>query len=182
VPFGEGIMNGDRSPNLWAPACPVQPPLSEPMSNDRYRNWVFTLNNPPIPYGELQCEGASYMLYQLERAPATGTLHYQGLVVMPNKARLQGLKKKIPGAHFEPMRGTLEQAIAYCEKPETKVDGPWSFGERPKGPGARSDLMSLKEAIDQGKTEVQIAQEQFPAWSRSYKAVERYRRLVTPHR
>jgi len=61
-------------------------------------------------------------------------------------------------AHFEPMRGTFEQAVAYCSKEETRdaeaTFGFREFGVAPVGRGAgggsRSDLVVLSDAIRGG--------------------------------
>lgn len=47
-----------------------------------------------------------------------GTPHLQGFVQLETKARRTELKKQWPGAHWEPRRGTPEEAAHYCRKPE----------------------------------------------------------------
>ena len=41
---------------------------------------------------------------------------------------VKNLLPQLEGAHFEPRRGTRDQARDYCRKAETKVDGPWEHG------------------------------------------------------
>ncbi|AEF58777.1 Rep [Mosquito VEM virus SDRBAJ] len=147
----------------------------------KYRNWVFTYNNPPQPYGNLAIEGSKYFTYQLERG-AAGTEHYQGLVVFTNRVRFATVKALLPGCHIESMKGTLKQAIAYCHKDDTRIDGPWAVGDVPPGSGARTDLLALKEAVEEGKSEKEIADEHFCSWIKYYKGIERYRRIVVAHR
>lgn len=75
----------------------------------------------------------AYCTWQLESCPDTGELHYQGYIEFVGKktwhwchANLSGLET----AHFEARRGSQVQAIAYCNKLESRADGPWEFGER----------------------------------------------------
>lgn len=72
------------------------------------------------------------------------------------------------GWHTEPMRGTMEEAIAYCSKAETRDDqasfGFCEFGQRPVFAGAaggRSDLFEVAEAVSAGKRLTQVARD-FP--------------------
>lgn len=53
--------------------------------------------------------------FGVEHAPTTGTLHYQGWVHFNNKCRPKE-KIKFPNIHWELMRGTIDQSIAYCRK------------------------------------------------------------------
>jgi len=127
-------------------------------STDRYnlitmaksRNYVFTLNN----YTDEEIENIStlecrYICYGKEVGESL-TPHLQGFISFENKKVLP--KKLIPRAHFEAMKGTQAQAIAYCEK-----DGDFTErGDRPKTPQdigqdekARwSDIRKLAEAGD----------------------------------
>ena len=46
--------------------------------------------------------------------------------------RLSGVKELTgTAAHWEPRRGTHQQAAAYCSKEETRIDGPWEVGTPP---------------------------------------------------
>lgn len=94
---------------------------------------------------------------------------------------LKQMKGVNAGAHWEPRRGTHQQAIDYCSKIETRIDGPWTFGIPPVGAGRRTDLIALKEALDEGRTEFEISrnEELFGVWAKHYKAAERYKRLGT---
>jgi len=67
--------------------------------------------------------------------------------------------------HLEPTGGTPEQAIAYCEKEEsrdlTAGFGFVQFGERPAGPGqgCRTDLAEIGKRLRDGETIKQVAQD-----------------------
>lgn len=140
------------------------------------RTWCFTLNNFEDEYAPKALE-ASYCVWQVE-VGASGTPHLQGTCVFKTKKSLAWLNGKMK-AHWEIRLGTFEQAKAYCTK-EPRVSGPHIYGEEPKQ-GKRTDIINLKRALEAGKTEVQIAQDDdlFPHWVRNFKAIERYRRLVS---
>lgn len=80
------------------------------------KHWCFTLNNPAaediLPDGE----DVSYMVVGRESCPTTGTPHWQGYVAFKVVHRLTQLKKLMPRAHWEQMRGTSLEAANYCKK------------------------------------------------------------------
>lgn len=100
---------------------------------------------------------------QLERAPDTGRLHIQGFVVFPKNMRLAALKKLSATAHWELMRGTVEESEAYCSKEESRAAGyaPRTWGVRPvSNQGARTDIddavACATALIAAGKTTAQV--------------------------
>ncbi|UOF79239.1 rep protein [Circoviridae sp.] len=91
----------------------------------RYRNWLFTLNNPTeTDYTQITQNFTSYV-YQTEKVSTT---HIQGYIELKNAMTLSAIHKLLPRAHFEPRKGTKEQAIAYCTKQESRVNGPITKG------------------------------------------------------
>ena len=94
------------------------------------QDFCFTLNNPTnSDTGPLEAliEACTYVIYGKE-VGASGTPHYQGFCRFPHPVRLARATRLLPRAHFEFRRGTVEQAIEYCEK-----DGDFrQFGERPE--------------------------------------------------
>lgn len=98
----------------------------------RVRNVCFTLNNPDVEdIGALPWPTplVKYAVWQLERGDE-GTLHIQGYFEMSEQLRFPNIKQRIPflsRAHFEPRRGTAQQATEYCEKEDTRVDGGYPF-------------------------------------------------------
>lgn len=154
-------------------------------TNAQTRAWVFTLNNPertsPIPESEDPLTwGASYVVFQLERGES-GTPHLQGYCLFPSNRRLAALRRLAPKAHWEPRRGSHEQARDYCRKEEGRVDGPWEQGEQP-APGKRNDLTLAMADVKAGMSEKDIAEKYGGTWARNYNALQRYRNLVTNHR
>lgn len=101
----------------------------------------------------------SYMVYQKERGES-GTQHYQIYVQMPSSRALSTLRNLIPNTHWEIQRGTNEQARDYCMKQDTRIDGPWEFGEfKPSGgkQGKRTDLDDVIELVRQKRPREEYA-------------------------
>lgn len=91
--------------------------------------WVFTLNNyteGEIPLyrtdAAFQCvpkwdhRNLAYIGFGREVASSTGTPHLQGMVVFTRSVGMRTLKKLNERAHWQPMRGTFEEARTYCSK------------------------------------------------------------------
>lgn len=127
------------------------------------------------------CGSSKYMMYQLERG-RRGTVHYQGFVLFEEKKSLIQVKVLFPRAHLEVMRGSVAQCEQYCTKDDTFVEGPWVTGTRPAGAGSRTDLLAIQSAVDSGAKDKEIAQKFFGTWTRVYRAVSVYRRLIVPNR
>lgn len=80
-------------------------------------------------------------------------------------------------------KGNHEEAKKYCMKEDTRVEGPWTVGDDSKIPvkkGQRNDILGVKRAIDEGKTEKEIAtnDEFFGSWVRNYRGFNRYTMMV----
>lgn len=130
------------------------------MSRAKY--WVFTLNNYTneelnLVDGLVQCGSVTYLIRGREEG-TSGTPHLQGYFELANRMRISQLKQLggLSRAHFEPRRGTQQQAISYCEKEEDYA----SFGEpTPMRPGKRTDLDRAVDAIKDGASTRELWQE-----------------------
>lgn len=113
------------------------------------RNWCFTEYqvDTPLEWPEF----VRYAVYQLERCPDTGRLHFQGYVEFSKVMRLSGCKKVLSKAHWKPKykESTREQARDYCLKTDTRIDGPWVHGKWVKD-GERTDLQVVTDKIKEG--------------------------------
>lgn len=95
----------------------------------------FTGNAPTLSFGK----ETQYACWQHERANHD---HLQGVIQLKKKSRMNAVKKLIGGnPHLEPVRGTLEQARDYCSKEDTRVSGPYEFGELIKERSNKRKLM-----------------------------------------
>lgn len=73
--------------------------------------------------------GVRGVVWQVELCPTTQRRHLQMLVMFNNAVRLRTVQSYRPGAHAEPRRGTLGEAIQYCRKEQTRVAGPFTLGQ-----------------------------------------------------
>lgn len=147
----------------------------------RNRSWCFTLNNPTtneIPIHESE----RYIIWQRE-VGSNGTPHIQGYIELTKPTRLNNMVTWLRGAHFENRNGTREQAKTYCEKEDTRVEGPWTRGSWDTGgTGTRNDLLTIKRKLDEGINESTIADDHFGEWLRFHKGFREYKKLKTGHR
>lgn len=120
-----------------------------------------------------------FSVFQEETCPETGRVHIQGYSEFTRPVRVSSLKVDcFHKCHFERRRGTRDQAIDYCQKEESRVVGSepiWVGDYKRGGQGKRVDLLEVKSLLDEGKSEVAISEECFPAWCRYHKAFRRYR-------
>lgn len=151
------------------------------MQTSQARRWCFTLNNPSGP-NDAPCDWAEikFATWQLEQGQG-GTPHLQGYFECRSPRRLAWCRKLLPGAHFEPARGSQEANVSYCNKLEGRLDGPWSVGvaghPSDAGQGARTDLRLVQEALDRGDDLGRVAEEHFGAWVRYRESFHAYRQL-----
>ncbi len=104
------------------------------------KHWCYTLNNP------LDSERApdenlwTYHVCGMETGE-NGTPHYQGYIAFKNRQRLTAVKKLLPRAHWEIMKGTSQEASDYCKK-----DGEFQeTGELPLARGAAGGNQRAKD-------------------------------------
>jgi len=116
-------------------------------TNNPARHWVFTDNDEGsvamwrdrLGGGQPGDAGAAgsnwpecvrYCTGQLEEGEQGLHRHLQGYLELSKPQRLSWLKAQLSGtAHWEPRRGTREQARDYARKSDTRVEGPWEYGD-----------------------------------------------------
>lgn len=138
------------------------------------RNFCFTLNNyDPEDFDSLLSSDLfSYVIVGREIA-ASGTPHLQGYAELKKRTRFSTLKKCLPhGIHVERRKGTAQQAADYCRK-----DGDYKEAGVMKQPGKRNDLKILRDAIKEGKSDLELF-EISDACFRYPRAVKMYKKLV----
>lgn len=175
----------------------------------RSKFWCFTVNNPweggvregfgleasdaeKAQFFSLEgIEGATYLTYQMERGE-DGTPHLQGYVEFGSRLRLTTAKRKFPAGlirqnvHLERRRGTAQEAADYTKKLDSQVflhrveEGEISQPQR----GRRTDLLSVKRAIDEGKSDLEIwdDDDRFGSMVRYHKGFARYKALKMSRR
>lgn len=84
-----------------------------------------------------------YAIYQIERCPTTQRRHYQGYIELSKPNKFPAIKRILGrnDAHLDKRNGSREQARDYCSKLDTRVEGPFEYGDfGVGGQGQRSDL------------------------------------------
>lgn len=118
------------------------------------RAFVFTLNNPspedPVGYVRQleQLPHVRYGIFQLELSPS-GTRHYQGYLEFEKTKRRAWLSRRMPRAWLQPRApdSSREQARDYARKADTRLDGPWEFGDFEAG---MSPVFTLVRRVTEG--------------------------------
>lgn len=61
------------------------------------------------------------------------------------------MKKACREAHWEPTRS--DAAEAYCQKEDSRLDGPWHFGEKPVQRNSKASWEEIRDKAKSGKLE-----------------------------
>lgn len=88
------------------------------------KNWTFTLypdetTNEKAFMDDLNRLGK--YLYEHEKCPDTGRLHYQGFITFDKKQRPKECLKNWPTIHWEKQKATDKQNIKYCTKDNDNI-------------------------------------------------------------
>ena len=147
--------------------------------------WCFTLNNPSdVEEAEIKnlvgVEDQSdftYLIFGRETS-STGTPHFQGYFELKRRLRLRTIKARhlcLSRVHLEPRRGSAIQADEYCRKDGNyEVFGTISRSNR----GRRSDLEQIRDKIESGSGDLEIAREHFSKWCIYRRSFDRFRNMV----
>lgn len=110
-------------------------------------------------------------VWQHERCPSTGRLHAQMYAEFNRRVELSTLQNWWPGLHVEVSRGSAEQNKKYCTKDETRVAGPWTFGDFKKQ-GLRTDLNHIHDEIAGGASLGDVLDNHFDVYVRYRGGIE----------
>jgi len=113
-----------------------------------------TENNPEADTREwlealFKASKAKYVCGQLEKG-AEGTPHIQYFINFSGQQRLSYLKKYCPRSHFEVVK-VNNGAHTYCMKEDTRLEGPYEFGEKPLQRNNKTDWEEIKQNAIDGK-------------------------------
>ncbi len=154
------------------------------MTQGRYRNWVFTVNNPDTLLDPSEWPKATYVIYS-EEVSESGTHHFQGYLELSGAHPLDYIKgfDGLERAHLEQRRGTQAQAIAYARKTDdtTFIDGPYVWGN-PKAQGERTDLNLVNAMVHEGATLRTIAEENPVAYIKFHGGISKLHAMMQPKR
>lgn len=152
------------------------------MPKGQGKHWFFTDNTVNKELWDKYKDEFEYLSYQLERAETTGKLHFQGIFGTKKKKRQETLERLLPGVHLE-LTKSREGATVYVNKVETRVDGPWTYGNVPTATqGKRNDLEEVRGKIIAGANMSTVADENFASWCRYRQAFKEFRDLKAPRR
>lgn len=108
------------------------------------RGYCFTLNNwEQAEYEAIANIPCVYQILGKEKGES-GTPHLQGFIYFQNPRSFNAIKKLMPKAHIEVMKGTPSQAADYCKKDKDFCEK----GELPKQ-GARNDLDEIRKVLQE---------------------------------
>lgn len=98
------------------------------------RWWIGTWNNPGVAWVSVMKTfystiGATYVIAQLEKGEQTGTPHIQFTCYFDQPKKLSHFAG-IP-AHMEAVL-SVKASVMYCQKSETRLEGPCEWGIKPK--------------------------------------------------
>lgn len=123
-------------------------------------------------------------VWQYETCPTTGKEHTQGYIMLSKRMRLNQVKALLQSdqAHLEAARGTPRANMEYCTKETSRSAGPFYFPSESdwqdiKGSGKRSDLDDLKDAIDNGASIAEVANEHFASYLKFSNGIRSYMAL-----
>lgn len=151
----------------------------------RRTHWLWTLNNPTNDETVVDLENifsrnpqVKYAMFQLEQG-TEGTLHYQGYLELVRNQQLTYVRQLLPRAHWEPRRGTRQQAREYCMKLDTRVEGPWEIGDWIESrQGQRTDIQEIHRLINETNMPVhQIMKDRNYQQVRLIETLAKYRKV-----
>lgn len=100
--------------------------------DERSKQWQLTENNPSYTKKEaverLTSIGTAQYAVGCSEIGESGTSHIHAYVVYKNAIELASLKKLFPRAHFEHVRGSINDNVEYITKDDTE---PYEVGEKP---------------------------------------------------
>lgn len=116
-----------------------------------------------------------YMVFQHEKVKCD---HLQGYIYFKQPKSLKQFKEIIADnilscAHSEPSLASSILNKKYCTKEESRIAGPWEFGEEPKQ-GKRQDLDDVKKVLDSGNI-LDVMENHFGTWCKYHKAFDKYK-------
>lgn len=158
--------------------------------------WVFRLSAQCNPDDEEDIESEATWLigqlidhvkifaFQLESAPETGYLHYQGYFELEKKNRFEWIQHHIHKFEFlQERKGSPMDAWKYATKQHTRIAGPWIFGEATQAEGgAQKSTELFIRAAKEGKSDLELLEEYPTTFARCYKVIDRIRGITRPTR
>lgn len=119
----------------------------------KYRWWLLTWNNPPEDWKQaLITTKADYAIGQLEKGE-NGTVHIQATVWFKDPRRpayWKGFPVWCKGLSSD---NAAERCQNYCQKDDTRLDGPYTYGNEPFKRNSRTDWEKVRTLAKEGRLE-----------------------------
>ena len=136
--------------NLHGNTAVVASPSSQAIGSRnptyRMRRICFTaFKDPKLSWNASKL---TYVVMQEEICPTTSRHHWQGYAELDSAYTLQVIKTKVFNdntIHIETRMGTLEEAVAYCTKEDTRVDGTMYTHGEARQQGERTDIQQYAQ-------------------------------------
>lgn len=127
------------------------------------RAYCFTefkqLDYEPILTRAKEDPQCNFIIVQKERSPTTDAEHLQGYIQFSSPQRMARVKRIVSkSTHIERSKGSSQQNVEYCSKEQTRLEGPWQWGQV-TSQGMRRDLKTLVEQVQQNKSNLEIYEE-----------------------
>lgn len=134
------------------------------------RRWTFTYFGATAPNLALAGNAIRYAVYQQERCPTTGRLHWQGFLVFDKMWRFNRVRTLLgpDECHIEMAKGSSADNRAYCTKEETRCAevSPVEIGSCPEdgtiGDRKRCEFDDFLLAVQAGTSDTDLVL-QFPS-------------------
>lgn len=125
------------------------------------RRFSITINNPTQSDLEIKeyiesLEHIKYFIFQREKGHETGTEHIQGFIVFSIAKRFSTIKQYFPTAHIEKCKGSNTQCRDYCSKTDTRIAGPYEYGQFAEE-RARTDYKEFLELAQGGISDTELS-------------------------
>ncbi len=141
-----------------------------------YKHWmatIFDLSVDPHSW-----ENVKFCVWQKEKCPDTGREHLQLFVSWTKRQRRTALLKLYNG-DWRNSRSPKD-AIKYCQKHDTRIDGPWTIGTPPVFQGQKFHV--ILDDIKSGINMKALAEKHPGMYLRYGMNMKRMRHLMTPER
>ena len=165
----------------------------KPKKNKQARDWCFTINNPVQSEQEFleylkTVSDLRYAVFQRERAPETGTEHYQGYFEFTQPKWFTTIKKYLSkekigvDAHIEQRKAKRTQARLYCMDEETRICPTYyECGEFIED-GERTDLTDIMRDIESDMSFYDLSKKHGNRFIRVTKWAKEYRQAFLENR
>lgn len=172
----------------------------------KHRGWIITANidteakdggeQEITEYYNTICvdslpEPVRYICGQLEEGE-NGNLHYQLFVYLHHPRTLVSARSLFnhprwswhsvgsnPAFKHVPVGKQNCNAMQYCTKEATRIDGPYERGE-PPSQGRRSDLEGVARAVQEGRSLADVARSDPSTYVKFYRGLEHLERILNP--